>query len=122
MDVTFEVASREFHIPSQQAILIAENLRLFGRGRFSEDADFVLRLDALPTWRDGALAAADWIELALVDDHIGRLPLAGKAAEAIYWVLRLMMDLEPDPRGAAGLERILGQVIGCELVTFEPKR
>lgn len=113
-DVTFEVSGSTFAVPERQATILAENLRLFSKGQFPADVEMVARLGAHPEWRDGARAVGDFTEEALVGNIDLALPLEGKAAEATYWALRLMMgiDISPDPAGAAGLRDALGALLG----------
>jgi len=91
-NVLFEVSGGTFAVPERQATILAENLRLFAKGEFPADVEMVAGLGAHPEWRDGARAVADFTEEALVGNLDLALPLEGKAAEATYWALRLMME------------------------------
>ena len=73
----------------------------------------VAGLGAGSEWRDGTRATADWIDCALNGDP-ECLPLDGKAAEATYWALRLMVGIgfAPDPDGATGLRDALRAHLG----------
>ena len=112
MNVTFEVLGIQYTLPEAQVTLLAENLRGHAAGNFPKDDQLMARLGAAPGWREGALAMADAIEDVLTgrsEAHIGLD--RGRSAAANYWVLRLMMDLQPDPKGAAGLKDALEHLL-----------
>lgn len=113
MNVTYEVGGKLYTVPKRQAEILAENLRLFAKGEFAGDVQRVAQLGASADWRDGARAVADFTEEALVG-NLTELPLEGKAADATYWALRLMVgiDASPDPAGAAGLREALAAPLG----------
>lgn len=87
---------------------MAENLRGHAAGNFPEDDKLIARLGAAPGWSNGALAMADAIEDVLTGRTNSPIGLdRGRGAAATYWVLRLMMDLQPDAQGADGLQKAL---------------
>lgn len=96
VNVTFETSDGSLFTLHEQATLVAENLRLFAGGKFPPDQELVARLGAKPNWTEGALALADVIEDVLVERHTGSVPVEGMAAEALYWVLRLVMNASPE--------------------------
>jgi hypothetical protein len=53
----------------------------------------VTELSGSPHCLDGALAVADFLEELLVGNLDGPLPLEGKAAESMFWSLRIMQGL-----------------------------
>jgi hypothetical protein len=112
VDVAFEVSGSTYTVPERQATILSENLRLFGKGEFPEDVQRAASLGASADWRDGARATADWIDSAL-NGEPDSLPLEGKAAEATYWALVLMVGIgiAPDPSGATGLRDALGALL-----------
>lgn len=101
MNVVFEVLGTHYTLPEAQATLLAENLRGHAAGSFPDDNDLIARLGAAPGWSEGALAMADAIEDVLTEKTGAPIGLdRGRGAVATYWVLRLMMDVRPDPQGA----------------------
>lgn len=112
MEVSFDVLGARYTLPQEQATLLAENLRGHAAGNFPKDNQLIARLGAAPGWREGALAMADAIEDVLTERADTPIGLdRGRGAAAAYWVLRLMMDLQPDPRGAAGLQEALEELL-----------
>ncbi len=109
--VVVEYGGMEYTLPDDQAVLLAQNLRNYAKGTLPEDVERAASLSGNRNWTDGALAAADFIEEALVGNLQGPLPLEGKAAEATFWALRLMQDLlgSAGPRDMAALRDALGQ-------------
>ena len=84
--VVFEVGGGLYPLPERQATLLAEKLRLFAKGTFPDE---VRRLAAGEGWIEGARPAADVIEDILVERRVGPIPLEGKAADAVFQVLRI---------------------------------
>lgn len=83
--VVFDVAGRFFPMPHGQAEVLAEKLRVFTTGQWSDD---VAKINAGDDWIEGARAVADVIEDVLVGRSADPVPLEGKAAEAVRQVLR----------------------------------
>jgi hypothetical protein len=111
MEVSFDVSGVLYTLPEAQATLLAENLRGHAVGNFPKDDQLIARLGAAPGWSEGALAMADAIEDVLAGRSADSIGLdRGKGAGATYWVLRLMMDVQPDPKGAAGLQAALEEL------------
>jgi hypothetical protein len=112
MNVVFEVLGVEYTLPGPQATLLAENLRGHAAGNFPEDDKLIVRLGAAPAWKDGTRAMADAIEDVLAGRTEAPIGLdRGRGAAATYWVLRLMQDLQPDPKGADGLKSALSELL-----------
>ena len=108
MNVVFEVLGTRYTLPEAQATLLAENLRGHAVGNFPKDDKLIAQLGAAPGWSEGALAMADAIEDVLAGRAESPIGLdRGRGAAATYWVLRLMMDLQPDAQGADGLQGAL---------------
>jgi hypothetical protein len=76
--------------------LIAENLRLFARGKFPADEQLAAKLGAKPDWTGGALALADSIEETLTDSRTGPVPIEGLAANALFGALATITNPAPD--------------------------
>lgn len=91
--VEFEVSGSAYSLGDTQAIVLAERLRNYAKGAYPEEIKWASELSGNGTWKDGALAAADFIEEALVGNLTEPLPLVGKAAEATFWTLRLLPDV-----------------------------
>jgi hypothetical protein len=109
VDVTFEVSGDLLTFPEGQATILAEKLRLFVAGQFRDD---VRKLEELGTtsrdWLAGTREAADLIEMALVDERSGPVPLVrGDVAEAVFQVLRISYVDASGREGAAGLVEAL---------------
>jgi hypothetical protein len=103
--VRFEVSGSVFTVRRKQAELLAENLRLFAKGKFPQDVVGVARLGINPKWADeGALPMAEVMEDALAGRLESPIPLgSGKGAEAMFGALSLITDVQPEPTGAVGL-------------------
>jgi hypothetical protein len=99
--VVFEVGGSLYPLPERQATLLAERLRLFAQGKFPDE---VHRLAAGEGWIEGARPAADVIEDTLVERRIGPIPLEGKAADAVFQVLRISHE---SPLGRALYDALL---------------
>lgn len=89
MSVCFEVSGEIYTLPTEQATMLAEKLRLFAAEAYPADIELLNRLGADEAWLTGARAVADFIEESLVGNLDDPLPLDGKAADAVYQVLRL---------------------------------
>ena len=108
VDVTFEVASDLFTLPEGEATILAEKLRLFAAGQFRDDVRKLEELGTSRAWLEGTREAADLIELALVDERSGPVPLArGDVADAVFQVMRLSYVDSSDRAVAAGLTQAL---------------
>jgi hypothetical protein len=109
--VALEYAGTEYRLTDDEATLLAQNLRNYGKGVFPKDVEVATNLSGNPNWAEGALTAADWIEEILVGNLDGSLPLEGKGAEATFWTLRMMNGLlgSAGPRDMAALRDALGQ-------------
>jgi hypothetical protein len=103
--VEFEFAAAVYRLTDEQATLLAENLRNYAKGTFPRDVELGAQLSGNPDWTCGARALADFIEEVLVGNLAGPLPLEGKAAESMFWALRLMQGLagSRDPNDMAAL-------------------
>lgn len=112
-DVTFEVSGSVFTVRRRQAELLAENLRLFAKGKFPGDVAEVARLGINPKWdEEGALAMADVMEDVLAGRIARSIPLdRGKGAEAMFGALSLIMDTQPERSGAIGLRDALRELL-----------
>ncbi len=108
MDVTFEVSGDLLTLHERQATILAEKLRLFAAGQFSDDVRKLEQLGTTRDWLAGTREAADLIEMALVDERSGpiRLP-RGDVADAVSQVLPLSHVEASDREGAAGLAEAL---------------
>ena len=108
--IAFEFATHLYRLSDDQATLLAESLRNYANGKLADDVALGQRLSGNPGWTDGALALADFTEEALVGNVPGALPLEGKAAESMFWALRLMHGLREsaDPTDMAALRDALG--------------
>lgn len=111
--VAVEFAGAEYVLRDEQAILLAENLRNYARGNFPANVQLGAKLSGNPNWVDGALSAADFMEEILVGNFDGPLPLEGKAAEAVFWTLRMMQGLlgSTQPRDMAALRDALAEAL-----------
>ncbi|MFL5822539.1 MAG: hypothetical protein ACJ764_03765 [Solirubrobacteraceae bacterium] len=111
--VAFELSGSVYNLTDVLAIVLAERLRNYAKGAYPEEVKWACELSGNGAWVDGALAAADFIEEALVGNINEPLPLEGKAAEATFWTLRLLPDLrEPaDAADAAALREALGTIV-----------
>jgi hypothetical protein len=108
VDVTFEVSDHLLTLPEGQATILAEKLRLFAAGQFSDDVRKLEELGTSRAWLAGSRQAADLIEMALVDERSGPVPLVkGDVAEAVFQVLRLSYADASARAGAAGLVEAL---------------
>ena len=108
VNVTFEVSSDLFTLPEGQATILAEKLRLFAAGQFRDDVRKLEELGTSRAWLEGTREAADLIELALVDERSGPVPLArGEVADAVFQVMRLSYVDSSDRAVAAGLTEAL---------------
>jgi hypothetical protein len=108
VDVTFEVSGDLFTLPGRQATILAEKLRLFAAGQFSDDVGRLEELGTSRAWLAGTREAADLIEMALVDERSGPVGLVrGDVADAVFQVLRLGYVDASDRPGAAGLVEAL---------------
>lgn len=108
MDVTFEVSGDLLALPEGQATILAEKLRLFAAGQFRDDVRKLEELGTSRAWLEGTREAADLIELALVDERSGPVPLArGDVADAVFQVMRLSYVDSSDRAVAAGLTEAL---------------
>jgi len=89
--VVFEVDGESVPLTRSSAALLAEKLRNYAGGQYERDVADLAKLGIDPVWLEGARAAADAIEDALTDARPGPVPFdsAGKAAHAVYAVLRL---------------------------------
>jgi hypothetical protein len=103
--VSFEVSGSVFTVRRKQAELLAENLRLFAKGKFPQDVAEVGRLGINPKWaEEGALPVAEVMEDVLAGRFQSTIPLAnGKGAEAMLGALSLITDVQPERTGAIGL-------------------
>ncbi len=91
--IAFEFGSNVYRLTDEQATLVAQNLRNYAKGTCPRDVALGSRMSGNPDWTDGALALAEFTEEALVGNLDGPLPLEGKAAESMFWTLRMMRDL-----------------------------
>jgi hypothetical protein len=108
VDVFFEVADDLLTLPEGQATILAEKLRLFAAGQFRDDVRKLEELGTSRAWLAGTREAADLIELALVDERSGPVPLArGDVAAAVLQVLRLSYVDASTRAGAVGLVEAL---------------
>jgi len=88
--VAFEVSGDIYNLPDVQSIVLAERLRNYAKGAYPEEVKWAVEVSGNGSWAEGALAAADFIEEALVGNIDTPIPLEGKAAEAAFWTLRLL--------------------------------
>ena len=108
MDVAFEVSGGLLTLPEGQTTILAEKLRLFAAGQFRDDVRKLEELGTSRAWLAGTRQAADLIEIALVDERSGPVPLVrGDVAEAVFQVLRLSFVDASARAGAAGLVEAL---------------
>jgi hypothetical protein len=109
--LALEYAGIEYVLTNEEAVLLAQNLRNYGKATFPADVERAAKLSGNPNWADGALATAEFIEEVLVGNLELALPLEGKAAEAVFWTLRMMRGLlgSSRPRDLAALRDTLGQ-------------
>jgi hypothetical protein len=112
-DVTFSVSGKVFTVPRRQAELLAENLRLFARGKFPRDVKATAQVGVNPNWdKEGALPMAEVVEDVLTGRMTGPIPLAeGKGAEAMLGALSLITDVQPEQSGAIGLRDALRELL-----------
>ncbi len=87
--IAFEFATRVYRLTDEQATVTAERLRNYAKGKLPADAPSGALPSGKSGWTDGALALAEFTEEALVGNLEMPLPLEGKAAEAMFWALRL---------------------------------
>ena len=92
MSVSFEVSGEIYTLPAAQATILAEKLRVFATGGYRDDVQLLADLGTEEAWIDGARAVADFMEDVIRGDITAPLPLEGKAADAVYQVLRLTQD------------------------------
>jgi hypothetical protein len=111
--VAFELAGSVYNLTDALAIVLAERLRNYAKGAYPEEVKWASELSGNGGWVEGALAAADFIEEALVGNIDDPLPLEGKAAEATFWTLRMLPGVgEPaDAADAAALREALGTIV-----------
>lgn len=111
--VAFELSGAVYALGDTQAIVLAERLRNYAKGAFPEDVKWASELSGSGGWVEGTLAAADFIEEMLVGNLTDPLPLEGKAAEAVFWTLRLLPGVGdgPESAGAAALRDALGVLV-----------
>ncbi len=108
MDVTFEVSGDLLTLPERQATILAERLRLFAAGQFRDEVRKLEELGTSRDWLAGTREAADLVEMALVDERSGPVPLVrGDVADAVFQVLRLSYVDASGRAGAAGLVEAL---------------
>jgi hypothetical protein len=109
--VGIEFGGVEYTLKQGEAELLAQNLRNYGKGVLRADVTLAAQLSRNPNWSDGALATAEFIEEILVGNLDGPLPTEGKAAEAIYWTLRMMVGPmgSTEPRDMAALRDALAE-------------
>lgn len=109
--IEFEFSAAVYRLTFAEATLVAENLRNYAKGTFPRDVEVGAQLSRYPEWTGGALALADFIEELLVGNLAGALPLEGKAAESMFWVLRLIQGLggSTNPNDMAALRDALAQ-------------
>jgi hypothetical protein len=88
--IAFEFATRVYWLTDDQATLLSESLRTYAKGTRPRDVALGSQLSGNPDWTDGALALAEFTEEALVGNLEGPLPLEGKAAESMFWTLRII--------------------------------
>ena len=81
-DGPFEVSGDLFTLPGRQATILAEKLRLFAVGQFSDDVRRLEELSTSRAWLAGTREAADLIESALVDERNGPVGLLTNNASA----------------------------------------
>ena len=106
--VTFEVSDHLLTLPESQATILAEKLRLFAAGQFRDDVRKLEELGTSRAWLAGTRQAADLIEMALVDERSGPVPLVrGDVADAVFQVLRISSADASARAGAAGLVEAL---------------
>jgi hypothetical protein len=107
--VTLEAFGDLYELSDNEATLLAQNLRNYAKGVFPHDVELGARLSGTPDWTAGALAAADFIEEALVGNLTVPVPLEGKAAVATLWTLRLIQGLmgSTSPNDVAALRDAL---------------
>ena len=112
--VTFEFTGTVYSVSDTQATLLAEALRGYAKGKRPEDEKRAADLSGNPQWTEGALAVADFTEEILVGNLEGPLPLAGKAAEATFWTLRMMeLDGSAQAADACALRDALNEHFGA---------
>jgi hypothetical protein len=92
VSVSFEVSGEIYTLPDDQATMLGEKLRLFAAEAYPADVELLARLGADEAWVTGARAVADFIEESLVGNLHRPLPLEGKAADAVYQVLRIAKE------------------------------
>jgi hypothetical protein len=111
--VAFDLSGAFYTLPDRQATLLAERLRNYARGAYPEEVKWASELSGNGGWTEGALAAADFIEEALVGNLTDPLPLEGKAAEATFWALRLLPEMGDAAESAdtAALREALGVMV-----------
>lgn len=112
--VPFEFSGTVYSVSEAQATLLAEALRGYAKGKLRADEKRAAELSGNPHWAEGALAVADFTEEILVGNLDGPLPLAGKAAEATFWTLRMMeLNGAGEAADACALRDALGAHFGA---------
>jgi hypothetical protein len=108
--VALEYLGREYLLTDDQGIHLAQNLRNYAKGTVPAGVRLGAELSGNPHWADGALCAAEFIEEILVGSMDGPLPLEGKAAEAVFWALRMLDGLlgSAEPTDMVALRDALG--------------
>lgn len=111
--VAFELCGAVYTLTDMQAIVLAERLRNYAKGRYPEEVKWACELSGNDAWTGGALSAADFIEEALVGNIAEPLPLGGKSAEAVFWTLRLLPGLgdTAESADAVALRDALGATV-----------
>ncbi len=112
--IAFEFATRVFRFTDEQATVTAESLRNYAKGKLPADAPPAALPSGKSGWTDGALALAEFTEEALVGNLELPLPLEGKAAEAMFWTLRLAQGVGGCPE--AGDMAALRDALGSQFV------
>jgi hypothetical protein len=122
--VSFEFSESLYELTENQATFLAETLRNYAKGKCPAAIRQATELGGNPTWTDGALAVADFIEEQLVGNLEGPLPLEGKAAEATFWTLRLMRGLGGStmPTDASALRDALAKSFVAEAPPKAPTK
>jgi hypothetical protein len=87
-----------YWLDRRQAIILAENLRTFARGKFPELVPLLGPGDA---WLEGALTTADWLETWLTEEPDEPFPLERGTATAlaVHKALSLMHVAGTDAAG-----------------------
>lgn len=108
--IAFEFATQVYWLTDEQATVVAESLRNYAKGTVPRDVALGSQMSGNRAWTEGALALAEFTEEALVGNLDVPLPLEGKAAESMFWALRLMQNLgqSVDPADVVALRDALG--------------